>query len=503
MRAIFLTLLLLPIAAFATSSEIEELRRELAEMRAQNARYEQRLNELEARLESGGVKSSGSATSLNREVTEEAILPAVEVDGVSDFSTDFDPKLFDYYGYMRAGYGIGKGGESQERFKLPGADAAYRLGNETDTYMEAGFSYYKVAERKDRPSTLFGTHFLLAFSTLDKATGIPLDGDNGTVSLREVFATAQGSMANQPDARLWAGQRFYRRHDIHINDFFWLDMSGFGGGLEDYDLGFAKGSVAWIGGTLDDFTGTNDYIGDLDTTDKNNIDLRLNDIDIGIGRGNFWFVYSHYQLEGEFSGGEELKGSADGIAAGFFLVSAFGESNKNTAVIQYGNSVAANFNSFSPSLRTSESGEIPEGTSVEDQSRLRLMNILEYNFNQRLGLQAVAIYQHDDLGLVEDSDRHWYSIGVRPVYSLSQNYNLAFEAGYDYSKLESGEQGGLLKLTVAPEITPDWGLFSRPAIRLYLTWAKWSDEFRGLIGGTTYADDTNGFSLGVQFESWW
>jgi hypothetical protein len=124
MRAIFLTLLLLPIAAFATSSEIEELRRELAEMRAQNARYEQRLNELEARLESGGVKSSGSATSLNREVTEEAILPAVEVDGVSDFSTDFDPKLFDYYGYMRAGYGIGKGGESQERFKLPGADAA-------------------------------------------------------------------------------------------------------------------------------------------------------------------------------------------------------------------------------------------------------------------------------------------------------------------------------------------------------------------------------------------
>ena len=177
--------------------------------------------------------------------------------------------------------------------------------------------------------------------------------------------------------------------------------------------------------------------------------------------------------------------------------------SKNTATIQYGNSVAANFNSFSPSLRTSEDGEIPEGTNVEDQSRLRIMNILEYNFNQRLGLQAVAIYQHDDLGLVENSNRHWYSVGVRPVYSLSQNYNLAFEAGYDYSKLESGEKGGLLKLTVAPEITPDWGLFSRPAIRLYLTWATWSDEFRGLIGGNTYVDDTDGYSLGVQFESWW
>jgi maltoporin len=45
--------------------------------------------------------------------------------------------------------------------------------------------------------------------------------------------------------------------------------------------------------------------------------------------------------------------------------------------------------------------------------------------------------------------------------------------------------------------------FSRPALRFFLTYATWSDEFQGLIGGKTHVDETDGFSMGVQFESWW
>ena len=33
-----------------------------------------------------------------------------------------------------------------------------------------------------------------------------------------------------PDIRIWAGQRYYQRMDIHINDFYYLDMSGYGAG---------------------------------------------------------------------------------------------------------------------------------------------------------------------------------------------------------------------------------------------------------------------------------
>ena len=72
-------------------------------------------------------------------------------------------------------------------------------------------------------------------------------------------------------------------------------------------------SIAWIGGTTDKFTGTNDYIGDLEDTDKNNIDLRFNDIDLGIGMGNVWLNYSKYR----FSSTEIELIDADGWSGGF------------------------------------------------------------------------------------------------------------------------------------------------------------------------------------------
>lgn len=38
--------------------------------------------------------------------------------------------------------------------------------------------------------------------------------------------------------------------------------------------------------------------------------------------------------------------------------------------------------------------------------------------------------------------------------------------------------------------------FSRPQLRAYVTYAGWSDDFKGYVGGTPYADDTLGLSYG-------
>ena len=485
-RLVALFLLTLPVYLHAADPEIEKLKSELDDLKAINAAYLQKIAEMEERLSAIEQQQGQQPQQLeqidqvaNTARREEQVEPALATEAPSadkPFSTGFDPDRFDYFGYVRAGYGVDEDGTSQSRFKAPGAPSAYRLGNENDTYMETGFSWYHLNEDKADPA-VFGTHFLLAYSTLDKNTGIELEGDSGAVSLREVYATARNVFAEHPDATFWAGQRFYRRHDVHINDFWWLDMSGYGGGLENYDTGWAKVSLAWIGGTTDKFTGGNDYIGDLEDTDKNNFDLRFNDIDLGIGKGNICLNYSKYRL----SATELDLTSENGWSGGFWLVSDVNRSFTNTAVIQYGTGVAANFNSFSPSLRTSIEGDFPEGTRVKDQSRLRLMDIMDFDFNDRWSMQAVAIYQHDDLGLEENTDFKWYSLGFRPVYSFSEMYNLALEAGYDYTELETGEEGGLLKLTAAGEITPEMGFFSRPAIRFFLTYAKWSDEFLSLI----------------------
>ncbi|MEE4218183.1 MAG: carbohydrate porin [Xanthomonadales bacterium] len=505
-RILFLVFLSLPMCLGAQESEIDQLKKELEEMRQLSALYESRIEAMERRLiaiekqaePSTAVPGPSAVEQLASGSATDEIPRGARPESDPAFTTGFDPRRFNYYGYMRAGYGVDKDGTSQSRFKAPGAGAAYRLGNENDTYMETGFSWYNVNREKE-DSPIFGTHFMLAYSTLEKNTGVALEGDSGAVSLREAYASVRNLDKEQPQAMFWAGQRYYRRHDIHINDFFWLDMSGFGGGFENYDAGFAKVSLAWIGGTTDKFSGRNDYIGDLEDTDKNNFDLRFNDIDLGIGKGNVWLNYSRYR----FSSTEIALRDADGWSGGFWLVSDLNDDTNNTAAIQYGTSVAANFNSFSPSLRTSIEGDFPEGTIVEDQRRLRLFDVLNFRFGERWSAQAVAIYQHDDLGLEENTDVKWYSVGFRPIYSFNELYNLAIEAGYDYTELENGEEGGLLKLTAAAEITPDMNFFSRPALRFFLTYATWSDEFQGLIGGKTYADDTDGFSMGVQFESWW
>jgi len=501
-----LSVLLLCILAnltFAADPEIEQLKNELEALKEL---YVSKIGEVETRLaaiEQREQSMQQKVTEVHQTVaTVQQDVEAVRSLPDGAFVSGFNPDQFSFYGYMRSGYGVGDDGTSQERFQLPGSGAAYRLGNEKDTYLETGFSYFHLDEDRDSDAPVFGSHIMLAYSTQEKGT----ETDSNT-ALRQVYVTAKNVVPGQPDATVWGGQRYYRRHDVHMNDFYWLDMSGYGGGIEDYDLGFAKGSLAWIGGTNDDYTGTDTLIPeDLENTDKNNFDLRLNDIDLGIGLGNFWLNYAHYK----FDDGGDISGSEDGYAVGFWLENELGENGTNNAIIQYGTGVAANFNSFSPFTRglsdistTGNPSTILPGYDAGDQSRLRIMDVIDYTFSDKLSMQAVAIYQEDDLGLDNDSDITWYSVGIRPVYDFTELYGIAFEAGYDYSELQDGTDGSLMKFTIAPQITPDIGFFSRPAIRLFFTYATWSDEYEGDIGGTTYDTDTSGISYGVQVESWW
>ena len=36
----------------------------------------------------------------------------------------------------------------------------------------------------------------------------------------------QAKICLVPEATVWAGKRFYQRHDIHISDFYYWNMSG-------------------------------------------------------------------------------------------------------------------------------------------------------------------------------------------------------------------------------------------------------------------------------------
>jgi len=78
------------------------------------------------------------------------------------------------------------------------------------------------------------------------------------------------------------------------------------------------------------------------------------------------------------------------------------------------------------------------------------------------------------------------------------------EAGVDQTHSPSGHYDGWLrKATIAPQIGAGTKFFSRPVLRVFLTYANWSDGLRGLVGGTPYLRRTSGLTYGIQGETWW
>jgi maltoporin len=44
---------------------------------------------------------------------------------------------------------------------------------------------------------------------------------------------------------------------------------------------------------------------------------------------------------------------------------------------------------------------------------------------------------------------------------------------------------------------------ARSLLRVFVTYANWSDELRGRVGGTPFMNSRHGFTAGVQAETWW
>lgn len=137
----------------------------------------------------------------------------------------------DFTGYARSGIGwTGSGGE-QQCFQATGAQSKYRLGNECETYAELklGQEVWKEGDK----SFYFDTN--VAYSVAQQN-----DWEATSPAFREANVKGKNLIDALPGSTIWAGKRFYQRHDVHMIDFYYWDISGPGAGLEDVDLGFGK-----------------------------------------------------------------------------------------------------------------------------------------------------------------------------------------------------------------------------------------------------------------------
>jgi maltoporin len=390
--------------------------------------------------------------------------------------------LFEFHGYLRSGYGLNGRGGQQVAFQAPGAGAKYRLGNEAETYGELILvnNWLRPETEQDGPS--FRTELMLQAGTTNASTFSSSD----QFHLREAFVQAGNLWPGQPAAKFWAGERYYRRQDIHINDFYSVDMSGYGAGVEDVNVGLGSMAVAVLGAASDDVSTERGRYAKL------NFDVRWYGLDVGVGTLGFWGNVAE-AAGGVTPDGTEIPSSVGWAVGAKYLIEHFGGGYQNL-LIAYGSGIAQNFRA-----------EIAPPTAFQaDAKRLLITDHMLLRPSRFFGVMPAIVYQRAESGDKATDASHWFSVGARPILYFSEHTSLAIEGGLDWVRDGATHSDGTLgKLSVAPQLATGDTFFSRPVLRLFFTYAGWSPSLRGLVGGAPYAERTNGISYGGQVETWW
>lgn len=391
-------------------------------------------------------------------------------------------KAFEFHGYLRSGAGLNGEGGRMVAFQAPGADAKYRLGNEADTYGELTFVNNWINAKRDTDKAWLKTNVTIQADTTESSTYAP----NDKFRLREAFVQMGNLLQSQPETKFWAGERYYRRLNIDINDFYMLDTSGYGGGFEDLNLKFAQASVAYLAGAREDIQTDNG------TYPKSVLDARLYGIKAPYGKLGLWYDYS-YSKGGTTAQNTQVP-SVGGWAVGIGHTKSELWGGYNRITFQYGVGAAANFS-----------------TNIDDPTPV-LQNAHTFRFTESsvlqpkkyFAIQPLVIYQQQFSGAPKQGNNTWLSFGARPVFFFTEHISLAVETGFDKTHSATGQYDGWLrKITIAPQIGAGREFFSRPVLRAFITYASWSDGLKGFVGGPAYANKTSGFNFGLQAETWW
>ena len=419
---------------------------------------------------------------------------------------------FEFHGYLRSGYGLNSVGGQQVAFEAPGADAKYRLGNEAETYAELIFVNNWLNPARNPDKAWMKTEVMVEANTTNSANSASFTNSvgNDQFRFREAFVQAGNVFKSQPNARFWAGERYYRRQHIEIIDFYPLDMSGYGVGIEDLDVRIGKLATAFVSAARPDILTQKGNLA------KSNVDVRQYDLRGPAGLWGLWFDYATSK-GGTIVSGSTLTSPAiptiipttDGYAFGIRHQRLEWHGGYHTFSAQYGTGAASNFSN--PGNGTT----IPNPTPFIDRSRqLLITEHVLFQPNDLFAIMPIFLFQRTKDGNPQDPWNQWISFGARPEVFFTEHLSLAIEGGFDHTHFVAGcvnqdsepigpYDGWLRKVTIAPQIGAGRKFFSRPVLRTYLTYANWSGGFRGLVGGTPYLKRTSGLTYGVQAETWW
>lgn len=396
--------------------------------------------------------------------------PAVQAEGI------------EFHGYVRVGVGGTSEGGNLQCFQGPfPVRAKYRLGNECDNYAEPSITLpFGDTDKVWAKYKL--TVALQHKGTQDAESTIGTDDDPAKFNLlhREQYIYGGGFFPKGSaleNAVVWIGQRFYNRHDIHMNDHYYWSNSGPGAGIEEIPLGKAKMGLAYFQ------NGGNSNA--VSTIASKRVSFRFYDLDVNPGgklEGDLNYVFGSTAGTAEEGNGfiAFLKHTQSGVLGGF-----------NHLALVVGKDQGAGFE-WLPTFA---------GGGEQKGSAWRIHDHLYFDFKGTpwTGTATVSYATWNPDGPDKFT---WVSFGVRPQYNFTDTQSVAFELGYDQGKNGDGPTAKLAKATIAGQLSLSRGVWARPVLRAFATYAKWNTA-AGTQANGVFGDKKNGITYGLQAEAWW
>ena len=412
----------------------------------------------------------------------------------------------DFHGYMRSGVGTSDNGSLQTYSKAK----VGRLGNEAETYGEVQLG--QEAYNKDGKSFYVDSMFAMV-SGQQGRDWESTSGSDADFALRQFNVQAKGVLGFAPEATLWAGKRYYQRHDIHISDFYYWNISGAGAGIEGIQAGPGKVSFAWVRNdrSAADVFGQYTQTGvdaNGDPTYQKNEDLNVNTLDARYAGIPLWQdgsleVGAMYALVNETDAQKELKN--DNMKNGVMLTAELTQGvlgGFNKTVLQYGTE------GYSKTMAYYGDGSWYGAEAKDGADGYRFINwgVIPMGNSWEMGHQLVYGVGNE---MWDTNDKtETMSVVVRPMYKWDDFNKTIFEGGIfkDKTSYTSGgsDKDGGYKLTLAQAWSAGSSFWARPEIRVFASYladteADGSGSKNSFESGTS--DDT--WQVGVQAEAWW
>ncbi len=406
----------------------------------------------------------------------------------------------DFHGYMRSGVGVSDNGDMQTYDKKK----VGRLGNESETYSEVQLG--QEVYNKEGKTFYVDSMFAMVAGSQGRDWE-STSGDSADFALRQFNVQAKGLFGGSETT--WAGKRYYQRHDIHISDTYYWDVSGAGAGVENIEVGPGKLAVAVV--RNDPWESVSGQVTDnngnvvLDHGNPININSRVNTntFDIRYAGIPLWtdatlevgYDYAKANLDDQqeklypdYKDGhmftaeltQSMLGGFNKTVAQYFLDGLAAQG------VDYGSGSGSGLSQSAASgngFRLINWGVLPIGDKVE------------------FGHQ-VLYAQANDLNK-DSTDKDTLSLVVRPMYKWNEVMKTIVELGYhkDHVKVngvETSTDGS--KYTIAQAWSAGSSFWARPEIRVFASYMDADGQFRPDDSGVK---QDSAWNFGVQAEAWW